>query len=213
MAGNKIDPAVGLNISIAREGIKETQQQLADCLGIKREIVAYWESHKRMPNIEQIEKIADHCNVSADFLLGRTDVKTPDTDIRAICDYTGMNEEAVGALHLILESPVAESRRTTHFINAALSDPKLKIAERAEEGYLLETLFSFMDQYLTADSVKLSRKLQSDESKRDILMFDSSGQLREVTSVEDVYEQFKMNQIRRGLDTLKERLAEKKKKG
>ena len=206
MDSNKIDKEIGLNIGIAREDINETQQQLADHLGVRREIVAFWESHKRVPTAGQIKKIADHCGVSADFLLGRTKTKTAKASVRAICDYTGLNEEAVEVLHLISRSVTAESKRTTHFINVALSDMNLKAAKRFEEGFPIETLFSYMDQYLTANSVKLSNQLQEDESKRHQIIFESSNSLSEISTVEDVYEQYKMNQIRRGLDTLRERI-------
>lgn len=42
---------------------------------------------------------ADFYGVSADYLLGRTDVKSPNVDIRTICNYTGLSDEAVRVLH------------------------------------------------------------------------------------------------------------------
>ena len=37
--------------------------------------------------------------VTCDYLLGITEVKSPDIDTRAICDRTGLSDEAVNALH------------------------------------------------------------------------------------------------------------------
>ena len=44
-------------------------------------------------------KIADYYGVSTDYLLGRTNVRTLDTDIKAACDYTGLSQNAVKILH------------------------------------------------------------------------------------------------------------------
>lgn len=37
-------------------------------------------------------------NVSADYILMKTDIKTPDTDIRHMCEITGLSEEAINRL-------------------------------------------------------------------------------------------------------------------
>lgn len=44
-------------------------------------------------------QIADYYQVSTDYLLGRTDAKSPETDVRAVCEYTGLSDSAVNALH------------------------------------------------------------------------------------------------------------------
>ena len=44
------------------------------------------------------DKIADVCrgyNVSADWLLGLSDVRKPSTDLRGVCEYTGLSENAI----------------------------------------------------------------------------------------------------------------------
>lgn len=49
---------------------------------------------------ETLLYLADFYEVSADYLLGRVDIKTPETDVRAICEYTGLSESAVENLHI-----------------------------------------------------------------------------------------------------------------
>ena len=50
-----------------------------------------------------LKKIANYYGVSTDYLLGLTDVKAPETNLRAICEYTGLTETAVEAIRLFKE--------------------------------------------------------------------------------------------------------------
>lgn len=94
---NKI---IGYRIAAVRSVAKESQGDLAAALGVKREMVNYWENGTRPIKAEMIVAIAKKYGVSADYLLGFTapDVKTPSIETRAICDYTGLNENAVEML-------------------------------------------------------------------------------------------------------------------
>lgn len=75
------------------------QKELAAYLSISDNIVSYFVKGTRVPNTEQIIKIANFFNVSSDYLLGLSDAKTTDTDLKMIVDYTGLSEEAVICLH------------------------------------------------------------------------------------------------------------------
>lgn len=54
-----------------------TQDQLADALDVKRARYNSWENNIAKPDIEMLKKIAKLHNVSTDYLLGRTDERTP----------------------------------------------------------------------------------------------------------------------------------------
>lgn len=72
------------------------QKELAAHLSVSDNIVSYFVKGARVPNTEQIIKIAKFFNVPTDYLLGLTDAKTTkDTDLRAIVDYTGLSEECI----------------------------------------------------------------------------------------------------------------------
>lgn len=77
------------------------QKDLAAYLGVPDNTISYFVSGKRTPNIEQIVKIAEYFSVSTDYLLGLSDVETTDINIKAICDYTGLSEEAISTLHFV----------------------------------------------------------------------------------------------------------------
>lgn len=75
-----------------------TQQTLADELGVSRQSVSYYCNGQSSPDWETIAKIARYFGVSSDYLLGLTDVPTPETDIRATADLTGLSQNSV--IHL-----------------------------------------------------------------------------------------------------------------
>lgn len=57
----------------------------------------------KLPNlgmrVEYIYCLADFFGVSADYLLGRTDIKSADTDLQGVCGYTGLGQAAAEHLH------------------------------------------------------------------------------------------------------------------
>jgi len=54
-----------------------TQKQFAEIFSIASGTIAMWETNKRKPDFDTLTKIADHFNVSVDYLLGK-EKKTPD---------------------------------------------------------------------------------------------------------------------------------------
>lgn len=66
--------------------------------------------YKHKPDIEILAALAEYYNVSADYLLGRTDVITTDTDINAVCKYTGLSEYAI---HYLI-NVYSEEQRSGH---------------------------------------------------------------------------------------------------
>ena len=77
----------------------ETQQAIADKVGITRQNVGKWLSGETTPDINTLGKIADAYGVSTDYLLGRTPNKTTNTDIKSVCEYTGLSEKSVYIMH------------------------------------------------------------------------------------------------------------------
>lgn len=90
---------LGDRIRELRTAAGHTQDDLAELLEQKRQVVSYYENGTRMPNIEQIMTIAKEYNTTTDYLLGLTDVATTDKDIQFVCDYTGLNENTLSILN------------------------------------------------------------------------------------------------------------------
>lgn len=81
-----------------RESKNISQQELAEVLGITRQSISLYEKAERNINIELLTKIAKYFNVSADYLLGISDVSSSDIDDKAICENLGIKEETLLSL-------------------------------------------------------------------------------------------------------------------
>lgn len=80
---------------------KTKQKDLTPILGLTaRQGITGYRDGSTVPTIEKIVALADHYKVSTDYLLGRTKVEAVKPDLRQACEYTGLDEETVEALHI-----------------------------------------------------------------------------------------------------------------
>lgn len=98
MANNEISKIIGQRINLLLAIQSKKQKELATSLKVTDNTISYFVSGKRIPNTEQITKIAAFFNVSADYLLGLTDAATTDKDIQFVCDYIGLDDKTVETL-------------------------------------------------------------------------------------------------------------------
>ena len=68
---NSLSTIVGIRINtlLAQQGLK--QKDLAEYLGVKANVISYFVKGERTPNTEQIKKIAEFFNTTADYLYAR----------------------------------------------------------------------------------------------------------------------------------------------
>lgn len=78
----------------------KTQAEFAEFIGISRPTVGFYENGERLPDALVLRKIAEKCGVSADWLLGLSDVKSTDQNKKNACEVTGLTEENVEFLHM-----------------------------------------------------------------------------------------------------------------
>lgn len=64
---------IGEKISKLRQEYNLNKEELANRLGYGKSIITYWEKNERTPNAQAIIALADFFQVSADYLLGRSD--------------------------------------------------------------------------------------------------------------------------------------------
>lgn len=74
---------------------EETQTAFAKRLGISRASVGFYENGDRLPSNSQIQKIADKCNVSVDWLLGKSNIKSGNADDVAVEKRLGLSPNAI----------------------------------------------------------------------------------------------------------------------
>ena len=81
-----------LNTVLAMRNVK--QKDLAKHLGIQDNAVSYFCKGDRTPNTAQLAEICDYLEISADYLLGLSEVSTPNLDVHAIAKATGLSENS-----------------------------------------------------------------------------------------------------------------------
>lgn len=117
-----------------------TREEIAAAIGCDTSLVTKHYNGDRTITLDYAIKYAHFFGITVDYLVGLSDVPTPKADIRAICDYTGLNEDSIFTLnnikHMADEEqeslPIRErddlfafdelARRTLDLINAFLSD-------------------------------------------------------------------------------------------
>lgn len=91
-------------IKLEREYQSLSQEQIAEKLGLakeSRQTISAWESGKRKPSLDLLEKLCDIFECDLDYLTGRYEYKTRGhTDI---FEKTGLSEDAIKSLTEIKE--------------------------------------------------------------------------------------------------------------
>lgn len=77
---------------------KTTQRELARAIGMRPQTVSLYATGQSNPDIDGLKKIAEFFDVSADWLLGLSDKRSSDIDIRKIADILGLSDLAVQTL-------------------------------------------------------------------------------------------------------------------
>lgn len=72
-----------------------SQREMADRVGISNKVLSFYEQGRNTPDAVFIKRFAEVNQCSADYLLGLSDVKTQQADVRTICYQTGLSEKAV----------------------------------------------------------------------------------------------------------------------
>lgn len=75
-----------------------TQPMLAAAVGVSRQAVGQWKDGNTVPDILDCQKIADYFKVPIDYLLGRTEVRSLEIDIRAASEFTCLSEQCLNIL-------------------------------------------------------------------------------------------------------------------
>lgn len=67
----------GLRLRELRKLRGETQQELAELLGIKPNQIGEMENGRKASTFAKLAQLCEHYNVSADYLLGLTEISRP----------------------------------------------------------------------------------------------------------------------------------------
>ena len=86
---------LAMRLQAVREATKKTQQEVADDLGIDRNQIKVWECGTRQIKAKDLFMLSKYYGVSADYFLQLEDNKTLNADIKAVCKFTGLSEDAI----------------------------------------------------------------------------------------------------------------------
>lgn len=116
---------------------KQTIKEVSDATGIPQSTLSEIENDKREPGAGIIKKLAEHYGVSADFLLGLSDIRTSDVTAQAVIEYTGLSEKTVGALNSLAKGKINHLTEDGETINGNMPlldcvDDFLRIAFRKD---------------------------------------------------------------------------------
>lgn len=115
----------------------------AKFLEMSRQTVGFYLNGERVPDALTLIKIAEKCNVSADWLLGLTNIQNPDTNIASTIQYLGLSDSAT---KMLLAIKNAETKGLTE--NAKLLPSTLdKFLSNAHIIMLLHNMQSYIDVY------------------------------------------------------------------
>lgn len=131
--------------------LRITQKDLAENVGVSRQVISSYCLGTTSPNIDTLCSIAKYLEVSSDYLLGLSDTPATDIDDKAITEKTGLSYDAVNNLNNVKEYTDSEidgladdSRKILKILNFILSDSKdglqflLEIARYLFVDYELE---------------------------------------------------------------------------
>lgn len=103
-----------------------TLDSLAAEFHTTRQTVSNWQNGATVPDAISICEIAKFFGVTTDYLLGLTDVKTVETDLRAVSEYTGLSEDALRTLQdHYLSNTIEWGKLRRDVLNQFLADTKL----------------------------------------------------------------------------------------
>lgn len=119
---------------IVKELIKErgsTQEKDAKAIGITQGALSEFISGKREFRSEQIRKLCKFYNISADYLLGLSEISSTDPDDRAICERFGLKEKDFDLL------------KNAFYHREELADIALELRQLANEAEYLREILCF----------------------------------------------------------------------
>lgn len=105
--------------------------KLKDLTGISLQSISNYLNNKRKPDCEMVAEIATALNVSADYLLGLSEIQTRNETVHRVHDVTGLSEAAI--IKLKIDKDI-ESHEATNFVSFLIESNNFeRLAEEIEK--------------------------------------------------------------------------------
>ena len=87
----------------AEKGV--SQEALSKVLGVSKSTIGLWENGDTLPDAKAVFDLADYYEVSTDYLVRKTEIKSTEMSLKSVCNYTGLSEKAIRQLYLLYHHP------------------------------------------------------------------------------------------------------------
>ena len=147
----------GKRLKELRKANGYTIEQFAEAVGISKSTVGYYENNNRMPDIEILSRITDVLNVSADYLIGKTNTTAMRGKMKTVCDFTGLSDTAADYLVQLVKNKDYGKLSVVNHLFDELAEDYAFYAHENENGEevsesVLGALFLYFDKVsLTQD--------------------------------------------------------------
>ena len=131
---------------------KESQEALAQALGVTRSRVENWLNYRSRLDILNLIKIAQHYDVSADYLLGLLPAPTPDPELKGVVKYTGLSEAAI--LSIVEQKDYYHSEDLSSLLeNSYFLDFLVRLSNMAKIAYFVEQRLDLFDKVSNGEEI------------------------------------------------------------
>lgn len=173
-----------------------TIKDFADKLEMSRATVGFYSAGQRIPDAIGIKTIAEKCGVSADWLLGLSDISTTDCEIKQVCKYTGLTQASVEELHglsvhddginavLSFINTFLSSKALRHFKKAAFYEAALRISYNKSENGAQLSDFNDDDIADRLRLIQLEKKQRHEQIMSDLASTEHTRGVIEVSKQE-----------------------------
>ena len=178
---NTCEQVFGKRLKELRKEHGYTIEQFADMVGISKSTLGYYENDKRMPDIEILARIANVLNVSADYLIGRTNTTDRKGKLKTVCDFTGLSDQAAEYLSELVENrDYAKLSVINHLFKELCEDYSFYSGED-EASSILGSLFRCFEKFTGSENDWENYVDLGDEKRKEVLAA--------------AYRQFMLNQV------------------
>lgn len=178
---NTCEQVFGKRLKELRKEHGYTIEQFADMVGISKSTLGYYENDKRMPDIEILARIANVLNVSADYLIGRTNTTAQKGKMKTVCEFTGLSDSAAEFLAQLVKDKDYEKLSVINHLFQELCEDYEFYSGEDEASSVLGSLFRCFEKFTGSENDWENYVDLGDEKRKEVLAA--------------AYRQFMLNQV------------------
>ncbi len=178
---NTCEQVFGKRLKELRKEHGYTIEQFADMVGISKSTLGYYENDKRMPDIEILARIANVLNVSADYLIGRTNTTAQKGKMKTVCEFTGLSDSAAEFLAQLVKDKDYEKLSVINHLFQELCEDYEFYSGEDEASSVLGALFRCFEKFTGSENEWENYVDLGDEKRKEMLAA--------------AYRQFMLNQV------------------